>query len=475
MIGTRFASILILPGLALASLLASPAWAYQAREIAAGGHTACAIVDDGEVWCWGGNKDAVLGGSNIPHSGVTWKILRENGARLSGMRGVSIAQTAEGSGHDGGMHACAVSALNEVWCWGRRSDGRLGSGDDDDVEAWAAERVTWADQSPLNDAVQVAAGGAHTCAVRSNGHVHCWGRNEIGGLPGLLGQNRAHTTAFEKHPLGDGPVRRVNGHPLENVRQVVLGRAHACALSVPADADAGSIWCWGMANHGQTGSGVSGNGRAYVYAVQVQTSASAVVNDAVQIAAGVDHSCAVLLDERVLCWGANHKGQAGQASTGGTHPQTSHWAQPVRVDSNLLLTNVGSITAGHLHTCVRTKASSLRRPDVKCWGDNSHGVIGINVAIGDWTPRPVSIPQASADLPGSPYFLGVGQLAAGQNHMCALHRSQHTVRCWGRNHKAQLGDGGDGDALPHPVPHPDLTVYGIDGLPLDHLFRNGFD
>ncbi len=473
----------IVPGLlclALACLQASAAHAARALEIAAGGNSTCAIIDGGLVYCWGSNKNYLLGGGEMSHSGLILAIDREDEETFRNMRGLSVAHAVEGSGEDGGMHACAVSIQNEAWCWGRRSSGRLGSPSAQGTDEAFAKRVTWANHQPLTGVVQIAAGGAHTCALRDNGRVYCWGRSELGGLKGLLGQNSLFPTAFQEHPHPEGAVRAGNGGAvLENIAQIALGRAHACALRLEPGIEGGSVWCWGISTQGQTGSGRIGGNAVHDYADRVRLNANTGIDDAVAIAAGVDHSCAILVDRRVVCWGANNFGQAGHE--GSPHPTAVPWAQLVRIGSatNSYLDRVDSITLGYNHSCARTRATSVLRSNVLCWGHNSYGVLGINLAPGEWTTRATSIPQASADLPGSPYFTNIEQLAAGQTHTCALHRQNRDIRCWGRNHKGQLGYGEEyGDALPHPVPHPSLAVSGIDGQldpSWDNLFHDGFD
>lgn len=467
-------------GIALACLPAAPVHAARALEIAAGGNSACAVLENRGVYCWGSNRNRLLGVSNMDHSGQTWLIERDDLSALNDVHGLSMAQTVEGSGEDGGMHACAVSMQGEAWCWGRRSSGRLGSPGNNNQDQALATRVAWNNGTAFTGVMQVAAGGAHTCALRDDGRVYCWGRSELGGLKGLLGQNSLFPTTFQEHPHPEGAVRAGNGGAmLENIAQIALGRAHACALRLEPGIEGGSVWCWGISTQGQTGSGRVGGNAVHDYADRVRLNANTGIDDAVAIAAGVDHSCAILVDRRVVCWGANHWGQAGH--DGSPHPTAVPWAQFVRIGNaaSSYLTRVDSIALGHNHSCARTRATSLLRSDVRCWGHNSYGVLGINLAAGEWTTRATSIPQASADLPGSPYFTNIEQLAAGQTHTCALHRQRRDVRCWGRNHKGQLGRGGEyGDTLPHPVPHPSLVVYGIDGSvdpTWDHLFYSGFD
>src|SRR5688500_2710144 len=70
-------------------------------------------------------------------------------------------------------HACALRADGEVWCWGRNDRGQLGDGT-------FVDRSAPAPVAGLNDAIALSAGPAHTCVVHVSGAVGCWGTNADG-------------------------------------------------------------------------------------------------------------------------------------------------------------------------------------------------------------------------------------------------------------------------------------------------------
>src|SRR5688500_16065288 len=70
----------------------------------------------------------------------------------------------------GRNHACALRADGQVWCWGRNDRGQLG-------DATFVDRANAAPVGGLDDAIALSAGPAHTCAVRVTGEVGCWGTN----------------------------------------------------------------------------------------------------------------------------------------------------------------------------------------------------------------------------------------------------------------------------------------------------------
>ena len=158
--------------------------------------------------------------------------------------------------------------------------------------------------------------------------------------------------------------------------------------------------CWGNNRFGQLGNGsaISSN---------VPVAASRLRGVVKSLAAGWSHTCALLGDGGLVCWGTNTKGQLGDA----TFIQSR---SPVPVYG--LSEGVQAVVAGHRHTC------ALRADGgVKCWGENASGGVGDGSAVNRNTP--VDVPGLSA---------GVAALEVGAGHSCAL-SATGGVECWGRN------------------------------------------
>ena len=134
-----------------------------------------------------------------------------------------------------------------------------------------------------------------------------------------------------------------------------------------------------------------------------------------EIEAGWHHTCAVTTAGDAKCWGNNHDGQLGD----GTEVDRA-----IPVDVVGLLNKVQAITAGERHTCALTTAGG-----VKCWGNNHDGQLGDGTKIDKKTPVDVM------GLAGA-----VKAITAGWRHTCAL-TAAGSVKCWGKNHDGQLGDG----------------------------------
>jgi alpha-tubulin suppressor-like RCC1 family protein len=212
------------------------------------------------------------------------------------------------------------------------------------------------------------------------------------------------------------------------VTQIGAGAFHTCAL-LPA----GTVECWGYNVNGQLGNGVSGS-NAYSSIPVAVTGLSGVT----QIAVGGGHTCALLSDATVRCWGSNSTGQFGNGSTTGS-------STPVPVPG---ISGVRQIAAGAGFTCVL-----LTDGTVRCWGNYLYGQLGNGQVAPDqpdvpwWIPTPVVVSGLS----------GVTQIAAGGEEACAL-LADGTVRCWGGNGYGDLGDGTD-FLRPSPV-----AVTGLSGV-----------
>src|SRR5208282_693602 len=193
---------------------------------------------------------------------------------------------------------------------------------------------------------------------------------------------------------------------------------HTCALL-----SNGTVECWGYNSNGQLGNGTTTNSSTAVAVSGLSGAATA-------IAAGQDHTCALLSNGTVECWGYNSNGQLGNGTT--TNSST-----PVAVSG---LSGATAIAAGELHTCVLLSGGT-----VECWGYNSNGQLGNGTTTDSSTPVTVSGLSGTATA-----------IAAGELHTCVL-LSGGTVECWGYNSNGQLGNGTTTDSST-PV-----TVSGLSG------------
>ena len=246
----------------------------------------------------------------------------------------------------GSQHTCAVRSEGEVRCWGAGNYGRLGDGSATSRTAPVAVIAGAGRTDPLQNVVQVTPGTTHTCALLSGGGVRCWGH----GNNGYLGDG---STSGSTTPVavvaGDGTT-----DPLQDVVQISAGSYHTCAL-LPG----GGVRCWGAGGRGRLGDG-STTGRTAPVAVVAGDGTTDALQDAVQVAAGLSHTCALLSGGGVRCWGAGGNGRLGDGST------TDRTA-PVAVVSGdgttESLQDAVQVAAGGKHSC-----ALLSGGEVRCWG-----------------------------------------------------------------------------------------------------------
>ena len=191
--------------------------------------------------------------------------------------------------------------------------------------------------------------------------------------------------------------------------RVAAGNEHTCALLTD-----GTVRCWGGNQYGQLGDGT--------LVQRPNPVAVAGLEGVTELSLGEQHTCALLTDRTVRCWGENRYGQLGDGTTIGS-------PTPVAVTG---LADVTSIAAGGFHTCAALVDGSAR-----CWGSNEHG------QVGNGSPAPLSAPVLTPTAVTG--LTGVAGLTAGQVHSCAL-LDDGTARCWGFGNSGRLGTGTTADA-----------------------------
>lgn len=231
-------------------------------QVAAGGLMTCAIRADGTLWCWGAGDDGRLG--------------VEGDARFPRIVGTNRDWSAVSAGL---AHACAVKQDNTLWCWGSNAEGQLGRSDVAAAASSARPGVVDTSYS------QVSAGGQHTCGVRTDKSLWCWGR----GSEGQLGLGDALSYAV--------PQKVGGGYVL-----VSAGGKHTCGIR-----EDGALLCWGSNERGQVGQGAVSAG------VSTPTGV-ATLRAWRNVTAGGQHTCALAADGTLWCWGAGDRAQTGGLS-----------------------------------------------------------------------------------------------------------------------------------------------------------------
>jgi alpha-tubulin suppressor-like RCC1 family protein len=331
----------------------------QILQIVAGEDSTCALLSDRMIRCWGENSYGRLGDGTRTDRSIPVKVRNVTDA-------VSISM--------GSHHACAVLADGTVKCWGQAMFGRLGIVTQEDFSAPV-------EVSGLRDVVSVSAGTVHNCALLKDGTLRCWGNNSDG-------------------QLGNGTRSLSNPQPVEvtglrDVASFAVGSHHTCAALKN-----GQVKCWGRNNFGQLGTTFD----------KIEQSSIPVdildVGHAVSLAAGEEHTCALLDLGTVRCWGASQPFSRDQVAPG--------WVAELR--------DVASLSAKGSRNC-----ALLLDGRVKCWGGG----------IAQWADdrnrgtKPSEVPSLE----------GVESISVGSFHICALLKNQKAY-CWGSNEFWNLGNDG---------------------------------
>jgi alpha-tubulin suppressor-like RCC1 family protein len=250
----------------------------------------------------------------------------------------------------------------------------------------------------LTGVASLAAVGQHACAVLASGAVRCWGT-------GMWGELGVGTTASST------PVSVIG---ITTATQVAGGADHSCAVLA-----SGSTMCWG------------GNWEMALGRPTTSTypnSSGPVVGNFTGgvVEAGGSHTCALLANRSVQCWGADNQGQLGNGSA-----SSAASATPVAVTG---LANVFALSAGTNHNCAIVVGGQAY-----CWGQNDHGQVGNgDSGAGKHVDAPVAITGLTDAI----------AISAGGNHSCAV-KANRTAVCWGGNDALQVG-GGASDPQPTP-------------------------
>ena len=300
-------------------------------RFSSGEYHACAIRSDGSLWCWGGNDDGALGVGTTSYCTTP--------AMVTGLD-AHVASVSAGS-----TGACVVKTDSSLWCWGDNSNGELGDG----TKTLRAAPVVVTGFS-TGGAASVSAGYTyHTCAVKTDGSLWCWGYNWCGQLGDGTKTDRSTPVMVTGFSSG--------------VASVSARGSFTCAVKTD-----GSLWCWGENYYGQLGDGTITQRLTPVMVTGFSSGVAAV-------ATGGEHTCAVKTDGSLWCWGWNQFGQLGD----GTKTDRSTPAV-----SPGLSAGVASVAAGEASTCAVKTDGSLW-----CWGSNQDGWLGDGTKTDQSTPQQI--------------------------------------------------------------------------------------
>ena len=274
---------------------------HKVADIAAGINHTCALLDDGKVKCWGNNSKGQAGGANQQAEGMVDLETNSKATHIAAR----------------GNHTCALLDDGKVKCWGDNREGQTGGTDK------TATGVVTVNLDTDKQVESIAMGRIHTCVLLEGGEVKCWGSNSVG-----------QTGGTDKKATGVMTVN-LGGTP----RVLAAGGFHNCALL-----DEGTLKCWGSNIFGQTG----GTDKRATGMATVDLKTDSTVTT---ISAGQFYTCVLLEDSTMKCWGYNVFGQ-----TGGTDKTTTGMVT-VNLETDSTVT---AISASEHHTCVLLEDSTVK-------------------------------------------------------------------------------------------------------------------
>ena len=302
-----------------------------AVQLSAGLSHNCAVLSDNTIKCWGEGANGKLGNGSTSNQTTSVSV-----------SGINDAWQVSA----GGEHSCAVLDIGiggTVKCWGDASSGQLGEGSSSGSFS-TPQLVTG-----ISTAVHVETGNTFSCALLADRTIQCWGE----GTYGKLGNG---STTSQNTPV---PVSGITG-----AVQLTAGHSHACALIYD-----GSIKCWGDGTNARMGDGFTNTTNSTPVPVSG-------ISNAVQVIAGYAHTCALLSDATVKCWGNNAAGQLGTGATGATQDS------PVVATQ---FTSVSYVSLGGNTTC-----AILSDGTAKCVGEGTLGELGDTTTTDNTTAQSVT-------------------------------------------------------------------------------------
>ncbi|MBK7152097.1 MAG: hypothetical protein IPI43_32945 [Sandaracinaceae bacterium] len=458
-------------------VLANTAALQGVIDIAAGSGHLCVLLEDGTLRCRGDNRAGQLGVAPTRAEGwtetrlegvvdveaggaLTCGRLREGGELRcfgagsqgqlgDGMRSaasfipVPVKEVRDAHALSiGSTHACAiVGAAHTLTCWGESSEDRLGS---PTVEGQGPTVVRG-----LEGAIRVATGGAHSCAITHDGSLWCWGRSREGQL-GISGYDPVRTarrigalreltatpsaTGTPRSPRGSNPPSLAAALSTPATRAIVTGADHVCVLG--AD---GGVSCWGSGELGQLGHGRSDS--SFERSVRVVG-----LEGVVALSAGANHTCALLADARVACWGEQEGGFGDGSGDPSSLPVEVHAFRGARAVSagdrmTCALLGDGSVRCSgaalfesHERLAARTAGrglgvrtiTGLTEPSGVAVGSALGCAIVADGRVSCWGPTPGRATTEARQVRG---LAGAVQLDIGHRTGCAASRGGR-ISCW---------------------------------------------
>ena len=271
-------------------------WKWE--KIAVGPFHVCAINSEKKLYCWGDNQNGHLGNGT-----------RENKETPTLVNNDDWKDVQTGWGR-----TCAIKTDNSLYCWGYNALGSLGIGTgekqpniaDYSFDETAPKKVG------SEKYLSISASFGHTCGIRENNDLYCWGWNGLGCL-GICSEWNFDCDGKiedENFGFGQGEGFNLTNNPEKfdnnKWKEIAVGDAYSCGIKTTDN----SLYCWGSNQTGQLGDStikrkikpVNVNNEKW-FSVSVSKSEGR-----------VGHTCAIRSDNSLFCWGKNQFKEGGNKS-----------------------------------------------------------------------------------------------------------------------------------------------------------------
>ena len=398
-----------------------------AKNFIAGDELTCVHLDNDDLMCYGHNRYGKLGKGYRANVGDEREEMSGNLAFIDLGANRTVKQVTAGV-----VHACAILDNDKVKCWGINDNGQLGLGDmetrgDDPNEL--GDNLPYVDLGVGRTAKFISAGEQHTCAILDNNKLKCWGA----GWAGNLGYGNGSNKGDEAGEMGDG-LPYVDVGTGRTVTWVSNAHWHTCAVL-----DNGQAKCWGYNPYGQLGRGNTayrgndinqmGDNLAAIDLGSGRT--------AKQIHSGVHHTCALLDNNQVKCWGYGAYGVHGLGDTNHIGDAAGEMGDALPQINLGTGRSATMLRVGGYHACAK-----LDNGRIKCWGYNGHGESNVHGSTGqgDTIHRGDEPNEMGDNLP----FMDTNNNEVAefdmQRHTTCMIMVDKVMRCIGRGYDGERGD-----------------------------------
>lgn len=333
-------------------------------------------------------------------------------------------------------HACLVSEDGQIKCWGREYDYALGTGNggsNDFVSDTENEMGSNLQAAILGDLIPVSVETSQntTCALFTDNTLRCWGKGSYIGLNAPRDADNSYIGDIESELGSQLPLVELGTG--RTAKQFSLHTEHSCAVL-----DNNRLKCWGQNGNGQLGYGDRnfrgdrndelGDNLGYV---DLGTDSTGSPWSVKLVRVGTSHSCAILSNDQIKCWGRNSSGQLGYGDTAQRGDGLdSNFVTPKsdEMGDDLPFVDLGinrsakNLFLGETNTCAILDDDSL-----SCWGDDSSGPFDGNVSSNQLSPVLIETNG-----------LTLIDVSLGKDHTCVL-LSNNETKCIGANSHGQLG------------------------------------